>query len=297
MKNLPKVSVIIPCYNRDHYISETIQSVLSQSYQNIELIVVDDGCTDGSRAILEGYGSKITLFEHPERVNKGQSAAINVGLNAATGEYIAILDSDDLFLPTKIEKQVLFLESNCEIGLVYCNGHSVNATGEKIGIFYGSDHVEESSPARLLMDCYFLLPNNSLVRKSLYDEVGGFDESLRSAQDHDMALRIAERTKMGYIDEVLFCYRRHKNSISHTRAKLRWMNGFIILNKASKRYPYSKHIIKKRAAVLNFRMGQCHVEDSEYLKAFIRFLKAGFLDPRRTLSVVFGRERISSHHS
>jgi len=236
------------------------------------------------------------LLEHSGRINKGQSAAINVGLRAAKGDYIAVLDSDDLFLHEKIEKQVKFLQKNPEVGLVYGNGYRIDEQGKKLDQFYPLTHLEESKPERVLLDCYFLLPNNALVRRDVYDRVGFFDESLRSAQDHDMAIRIAELTRMAYLDSPLFCYRRHKNSISHTQAKLRWNNGFIILKKAAGRWGYSRRVLRKRAAVLHFRLGQCHLEEGEFLQAIWRFVRAGLLDPWRSLAVLTGQERVSSPH-
>ena len=296
MNQNPLVSVIIPCYNRQDYIAQTIDSVLNQTWPNIELIVVDDGCTDNSRQILENYGNRVQLLEHPGFTNKGQSAAINVGLNAAKGDYIAILDSDDLFLPQKIEKQISYFLKHPNLGLVYSNGYRINEQGKITSEFYLPTHQERSVPENVLLDCYFLLPNNALVRRDVYNAAGLFDESLRSAQDHDMAIRIAEVTNIGYMDNYLFCYRQHKNSISQTKAKLRWMNGFIILKKASSRYPYRRFVVRKRAAVLYFRLGQCAWEDREYLKAAWSFICAGFFDPWRSLTVLMGKEAISSPH-
>lgn len=296
IKHIYKVTVIIPCFNRESYIRETIDSVLNQTYEPIEIIVIDDGSTDGSRDVLESYKDKIILLEHPGRVNRGQSAAINLGLDQSSGEYIAILDSDDLFLKDKIKIQVEFLDNNLDIGLVYSNGYYIDEHGNQIAKMYYSDPIENSDPERVLMDCYFLVPNNSLVRRSVYHQVGGFDEDLRAAQDHDMAIRIAEKTKLAYIDDYLFLYRRHPDSISAKKADLRWRNGFIILNKAVKRYNYSFKSRRKRFAVLNFRIGQCFLENNKYLKAFIHFLIAGLCDPVRSSKVLLKMEIISSPH-
>ena len=292
----PKVSVIIPCYNREQFIRETIESVLNQTHSNIELIAVDDGCTDGTRSILDSFGGKIIVLEHPGRVNKGQSAAINMGLRAAAGEYIAILDSDDLFLPEKIEKQVEYLEKHPDIGLVYSNGYGIDEYGNILYQFYGEDHEEPSDPEKVLMDCYFLVPNNSLVRKFAFQLAGAFDESLRSAQDHDMAIRLSEVAKISYINDNLFYYRRHKDSISSKNAELRWKNGFTILKKASKRYHYSMRAKRKRYAVLNFRLGQCYFEKKAYSASLCRFAIAGALDPVRSLRVLLKKQKISSPH-
>jgi len=289
----PKVSVIIPCYNREQYISETIHSVLSQTWPNIELIVVDDGSSDSSRAVLESFGSRLQILEHPGRTNLGQSAAINMGIQNSSGEYVAILDSDDLFAPDKIEKQVYFLEQNPQFGLVYSNCISIDENGGELHKMYFPGHKPPSGPEQVLVECCFNVPSNSLFRRDIYEKVGFFDETLRSAQDHDYAVRIAEITRVGYIDECLWNYRRHGGSISHTRTLERWMNGFKILNAACKRYPYPTGTVLRRKAVLHFRLGQCYLLDKRYLKSTYHLLLAGLLDPLRSLRVLTGRERLT----
>lgn len=290
------VSVIIPCYNREQFVVDTIKSVLAQSWPDIELIVVDDGCTDGSRALLESFGTSLTILEHPGRVNRGQSAAINLGLQNCHGEYVAILDSDDLFAPDKIQKQVTFLIENPEIGLVYSNGYIIDENSNIIHGIYYKNHKEYSNPNNVLLDCYFLLPNNSLVRKKVFEKAGGFDETLRAAQDHDMAIRVAEITKLAYLDDSLFYYRRHKDSISQKNAKRRWLNGYTILKKAYSRYNYPLSTIFGRLAVLNFRLGQCYYEEKRYLRAGLLFIASGICNPKRAIGVLIGKEEVSSPH-
>ena len=290
------VSVIIPLYNREKYIRTTLNSILNQTYQNVEIIVVDDGSTDKSIEALTPILDKITLLQHPGQVNKGQSAAINLGIKNSSGKYICILDSDDLFLPDKLRVQVEFLENNHEIGLVYGNGDVVDSKGKKLWDFYSEPVVEASDPCKVLMNCYFLLPNNAMFRRKLIDKVGYFDEDLRSGQDHDMAIRIAEVTKMAYIDKKIFNYRKHSDSISMKNADLRWRNGFIILNKARKRYRYPLRIIRKRRAVLHFRLGQVYIENKQYLKSGFHFLAAGALDPYRGIKVIFKKESTGGLH-
>lgn len=288
-----KVSVIIPCYNREDFICETINSVLNQTWPNIELIVVDDGCTDGSRTILESYGGRLTVLEHSGRVNRGQSAAINLGLHYCSGDYLAILDSDDLFAPDKIEKQVSFLEKNPEFGLVYSNGMYIDGSGNEIGRMHYGTHQPPSGPEQVLEDCTYNVPSNSLFRRSVFEKVGFLDETLRSAQDHDYGIRIAEVTRIGYIDECLWKYRRHGGSISNNRTLERWKNGFKILEAARKRYPYPAATVRRRKAVLHFRLGQCYLQEKNYLKAVYHLLLAGVLDPVRSLKVIAGKERLT----
>jgi len=289
----PSVSIIIPAYNRALYINQTVNSVLEQTYQHLELIVVDDGSADGTYEKLKEYGSRITLLTHDGRSNKGQAASINLGLRDAVGKYIAVLDSDDFWEPNKLEIQVPFLELNPEIGLVYCNGYGVDANGERYYDFYEADPNEQSDPNRVLLDCYILLPQNSLVRKSVYDQVGFFNEEYRSAQDHDMLIRIAEVTKFAYLPDFVFNYRRHEDTISATKQDVRWLTGFKILDAAVKRYPYRKSTVRKRRAVLHFRLGQVYMKQKKYVKALGRFSMAGMLDPMRSLRVMFRRETVS----
>lgn len=295
MKNntYPKVTVIIPCYNREEFIAATLNSVLAQTWPNIELIAVDDGCSDGSRKVMESYGQHLTILEHPCRANRGQSAAINLGLQHSSGDYLAILDSDDLFAPDKIEKQVRFLEENPEFGLVYANCISIDENGNDLYRMYYPGHSPPVGPEQVLEDCCYNVPSNSLFRRSVFEQAGFLDETLRSAQDHDFAIRIAEVTRIGYLDECLWNYRRHGGSISHTRTMERWMNGFKILEAACRRYPYSAATIRRRKAVLHFRLGQCYQWEKRYLRSAYHLLLAGLLDPIRSLMVITGKVRLT----
>ena len=296
MNHLPKIAVIIPLYNRADFIAQTIQSVLNQTYPNIELIVVDDGSTDNSRNVLKQFEGKIRILEHSGRVNKGQSAAINLGIKSSESNYVAILDSDDLFAPEKIQLQVEFLGKNTEVGLVYGNGYNIDEKGKKLYPIYSADHREHSKPERVLLDCYINVPSNSLVRRSIFEQVGEFDESMRSAQDHDMAIRLAEVTQFAYLDKILWYYRRHDNTQSGQFATRRWQVGFNILDKAYKRYNYSTSVIRRRRAVLHFRVGQCMLEEKKLLSALWNFSCSGLLDPARALKVITGRESLTSPH-
>ncbi|WP_253485337.1 glycosyltransferase [Natronocella acetinitrilica] len=286
--------MLTPAHNRAAFIDRTVKGVLSQTYGSVEYIIVDDGSTDGTLQLLqsyEGHGT-ISLLQHPNGENRGQSASLNLALSVARGEYIAILDSDDMFHPRKLEILVDYLERHPDVGLAYSNGYAVDENDNVLYEMHPPDHQEENDPNRLLMDCYFLLPQNAVVRQSVFDAAGRFEESFRSAQDHDMLLRIVEKTKIAYVPEHLFYYRRHGDSISAKRQDLRWKTGFEILRRAAKRYPYRRSTIRKRRAVLHFRMGQVHWRAGERGKALPHFLMAGALDPLRGFSVLTGREQV-----
>jgi glycosyltransferase involved in cell wall biosynthesis len=281
-------------FDRGSFIRETIESVLRQTYRNFEVIAIDDGSRDDSRAILESFGSSIRIIEHPARTNRGQSASINLGLREARGDLIGMLDSDDLWLPNKLAIQVDYLDAHPHVGLVYGNGWAIDANGRRRYVIYQPGHRELSDPSRVLLDCYFFVPTNSLVRADIFQRIGCFDENLRAAQDHDMAIRIAEATKLAYVDALIFCYRRHADSISAKSAERRWRNGFVILDKATKRYPYPFSVVRRRRAVLHFRLGQCEMAARRFFRALMHFATAAMLDPTRAFSVIVGSERVTS---
>ena len=293
-ERIPRVSVVIPVYNRGKYIAETIGSVLGQTVKDVEIIAVDDGSKDESRSVLDSFGSAIQVIEHPNRGNRGQSASINLGMRAARGEFIAVLDSDDVWAPEKLARQLAYFDAHPDVGLVYGNGWVIDGEGKRLYPFYQPDHREDSDVNRVLLDCYFLLPSNSLVRTAVFRKAGWFDESFRAAQDHDMAIRIAEITRLAYLNEFIFYYRRHEDSISVKNADRRWKNGFLILDRAAARHAYPASVVRRRRAVLHFRLGQCEAKSRHFASALRHFVLAGLLDPFRTLSVLTGRETVTS---
>lgn len=294
METLAQISVIIPAFNRAPYIEEALASVFEQEYPNTEVLVVDDGSTDGTYEILEKYRDQgaIKLLTHTGRANRGQSAALNLGLREARGEFVAILDSDDMFASGKLERQAGFLTSNPDVGMVYGQGHAVDAKGSFLFEVPANGHKEPGDPNLLLLDCYLALPGGALIRKSVLDKVGFFEEAFRAGQDHDMALRIMEATNTVYLPELAFYYRKHGDSISAKGLERRWKTGIEILERARKRYPYRKSTIRKRRAVLHFRLGQTYWREGGKVKALPHLAASGVLDPARALSVILGRERV-----
>jgi len=290
-----RISVLIPLYNRAAYIEETVNSVLSQDYPDIELIVVDDGSTDGGDRLLEAFAQRgeLTLLRHPGNQNKGQAAALNLALQHASGEFIAVLDSDDLFMPGKLRAQVDFLRAHPDVGLVYGNGKGINAQGKEIYEISYDEREEKSDPNDILLDCYFLLPQNALVRADVYRAAGTFDERLRSGQDHDMLIRLSEQTKVAHQSIDCFRYRRHGDSISAKGGETRWRCGLLILEKAKQRYPYRSATLRRRRALVNFRLAMVLLQNKKnYFEVCWRLLLAGMLDPLRAFAVASGKEKV-----
>jgi glycosyltransferase involved in cell wall biosynthesis len=202
----PHVSVIIPCYNQGKYIEEAVESVLAQSYDDLEIIIVDDGSTDGeTRRFLEGYAPPKTRILYSE--NKGVSHARNLGIQEASGSYILPLDGDDKIAATYVEKAVRVLDADAKMGIVYCEAD-----------FFGSKTGPWKLPAYRFPD---ILVGNSIFctamfRKSDWAKVGGYKESMRSGwEDWEFWLSLIEAgAGVFQIPETLFYYRQAENGMS-----------------------------------------------------------------------------------
>jgi len=200
----PFISVIIPVYNGERYLAEAVASIRSQNYEPLEIIIVDDGSTDGTATLVQSLGNDIRYFYQP---NAGPSAARNRGIGAANSDLISFLDSDDLWPPGKLALQVDCLQQNPQIEVVL----------GRVQCFGRLEEVEEQ--------LNFLEPDHKMIsvnlgsgvfRKSTFEQVGLFDESLRHFEDHDWFLLAREQgVEMLILKEVTLLYRIHPDSTSH----------------------------------------------------------------------------------
>lgn len=201
----PAVSVIIPTYNQARFITRAVESVLAQSYSNYELIVVDDGSTDGTQAVLAGYADRLVCLrqEHAER-----SAARNFGLRHATGRYVAFLDADDTLLPNMLAMQTNYLERHLRTAFVH--GYALMADADnhivKPEVLMGAPLDSGQTPFASLLVGTSVLIHTALVRRSCLDEVGGFDGSLSGCEDWDLWLRLAARYEVGFTHRPVAVY-------------------------------------------------------------------------------------------
>jgi glycosyltransferase involved in cell wall biosynthesis len=203
---LPLVSVVIPAYNASLFIAETLNSVIKQTYPNIEIIVVNDGSSDNTDSVISAFSSEINYLI---QTNQGVSAARNKGLSIATGKYICFLDADDWFFPNNIEKKVDLLEKDISIALVHgivdVTDSKLNSSGSQLKGKSGFILNELLNYAPPAIPC----PSNAVIRTSILKELNGFDENLSTSADYDLWLRIAKDNKVGFIDKLSIKYRQH----------------------------------------------------------------------------------------
>jgi glycosyltransferase involved in cell wall biosynthesis len=225
MDDYPLVSVIIPAYNAANYIRQTIESVLAQTYFNIEVLVVDDGSTDATPEIVNQFATQDSRIVLLKQTNAGVAAARNLAISQSRGEFIAPLDADDIWYPQKLEKQVnCFIQSDHTVGLVYAWSIFIDEEGQQMS-YCQSDLVEGDVLVRLI---FKNSPGNSsspLIRHSCLRVVGNYDCCYRDlnaqgCEDWDLYLRIAERYEFRVVPECLVGYRQVIGSMSFDHASM-----------------------------------------------------------------------------
>jgi glycosyltransferase involved in cell wall biosynthesis len=221
----PTISIVITVYNRSHYLGTAIESVLNQTHHDFELIIWDDASTDNSLDIAYQYAS----CEHPNgrseaerrirviaaKQNTGFPPAIKAAVAATTGDYIGWVDSDDMLAPTAIEETSLILNNHPYIGLVYTDYELMDSEGNLHGL--GPRCQIPYSKEGLLVD--LMTFHFRLIRRSVYDSVGGVDDSFASGEDYDLCLKLSEITEVYHIAKPLYYYRRHDSNVTNDNFK------------------------------------------------------------------------------
>ena len=258
MNTNPLVSVIVPTYNRASVLMEAVESVLAQTYPHLELLVVDDGSTDDTLERLQKIRDE--RLRVIRATHHGAAAARNKGLSEAKGELIGFCDSDDLWVPEKLAWQVNYLEEHREIGLVY--GDVMSFRGEDVET---PSYFKERPPLQggvfleLLQKNF--IPNVSvLVRKNCLDQVGYFNEDLKTSEDYELWLRFCARFQVGFVSRVLVKVRRHAGNITsddHSTC----LNHLTVLNSMKKNFAgeIPKSVLRKAYARTYRHMGYNHL--------------------------------------
>jgi glycosyltransferase involved in cell wall biosynthesis len=204
------VTAIIPVYNGQDFVRSAIESVLNQTFASIECLVIDDGSTDDTPTVVAGFGSAVRCIRTP---NGGVAWARNCGIHAATGEYVAFLDADDLWKPSKLERQMELFAERDDLGMVYCGLELVDASGAIIGV------ITPPAPLIALRNTLLLEPppisvaQTAVVPRRIAVSLGGFDERLSTCADTDLAWRLAAEYPIGVVAEPLAQYRHHRDQM------------------------------------------------------------------------------------
>lgn len=238
---MPIVSVVIPVYNGEETIKQTIESVLSQTFSDFELIVINDGSTDATVNVVSTFQDpRIKVFSYP---NAGLSASRNRGISLASGNYISFIDADDLWTADKLEAQVSALQENPQAALAYSWTDYIDESGQ---FFRQGPHFNFSGDvfAKLLLSDFVGNGSNPLIRKQAFSEVGGFDESLNAAEDWDMWLRLAARYEFVAVPFTQILYRQSPTSMSANPRKME-VASLRVINRALAEAPESIQSLRR----------------------------------------------------
>lgn len=218
---MPVISIIIPTYNRDWCIQRALESVLDQRFDDFDVWIIDDGSSDKTLEIIERLispGTRVPV-NYIFTPNQGVAAARNLGIQRSTGQWLALLDSDDLWVPEKLERQFQYMGSHPEISLIHTgerwirNGKRVNPP--KAYQKFGGDVFEKCLPVCMIG------PSTSVIRREIFDKTGGFDEAFPVCEDYDFWLRVTMSETVGFIDEELTVkYGGHGDQLSTTHVAM-----------------------------------------------------------------------------
>lgn len=229
----PTVSVIMNCYNGEKYLKEAIDSVYAQTYQNWEIIFWDNCSNDRSADIAQSYNDKLKYFRSNENTSLGE--ARNFAIAKASGQYIAILDCDDVYFPNKLELQASLLDEDQKLGLIYSNCLFVDADGKTIGV-----HFDRVRPVRgdiyksLLLRPNFIPCPSVMLRKSAIDKVGSLDKNLSYSEEYDLFLRMSKEYTFTYIDDPIVKYRLHDSNMAGKGVLAMTLETIEVIKRATK---------------------------------------------------------------
>jgi glycosyltransferase involved in cell wall biosynthesis len=281
---MSEVSVVIPTYNRGEYIGQAIRSVLGQTYQDFEIVVVDDGSTDNTREIVNSFANpKISyIFQK----NSGVCTAYNTGVQNSRGRLIAFLDSDDIWLPRKLELEMKALESFPEAGVVYCDVATFGSSDPAIPKTF-FERLQWPPPRGNVLDklaeCCFPQTSTLLIKKEAFDQLGLFDLNLPNVQDYDMLFRIATKYEFEVVNLPLVKYRIHPTQISKNLESV-YSCHIYFFKKALKIPGIDKNVQKKLYAQLaeyHFRYAKVLIHKRKLFKGLKELIRAVKVNPGR----------------
>lgn len=271
----PSISVVISCFNYGKYIEDCIESVLNQSVNNFEILIIDDGSTDNSETIINKYKKHKNIRCFWQQ-NKGQAYTKNRGILESKGEFIAFLDADDVWLSNKLEQQII-LFNDVKVGVVYSTARFINKDGAELFLKSGRGYFK---PRRGFVGKYLIFDNfiyfsSSIVRKECFLNVGYFDETIKMGIDWDLWLRISKYYKFDYVYDPLIFYRighlgqMSKNIAERFNAADKIMNKYLADNKVN----MTDRLIRKALAYSYCNRGDYYISRS-YNDSMLYYIKA-----------------------
>jgi glycosyltransferase involved in cell wall biosynthesis len=275
------VSAIIPAYNCGPFLGAAIASALAQEGVDREVIVVDDGSTDDTPAVIASYGERIRAIRQQ---NLGLSAARNAGIRAARGWAIGFLDADDTWEPAKSRKQLDYLEAHPACGLVFSDVVRMSEAGRRLAPILGERWAEVPTGnclERLFLGNFVLVPG-AMVRRTVLASVGPFDETLRSVEDYDMWLRIAEVAEIGFLPEPLASWRERAGQMSRNRDRMVEHEARVLEAALARRPDLRRTLgrrVRRRFARLQDENGWYDLSEGRLRPALVKFLRALRHDP------------------
>jgi len=283
---MPEVSIIIPTYNREKFLSKAIKSILTQTFKDFELIIVDDGSIDNTREIVNGFIKQDRRIRYIYRKNSGgTSVPRNEGIKQANGNYIAFLDSDDQWLPEKLEKQITFFKNSKDkkLGFLGCGALAVKENTESIIAEYKLPNSFRGNVFfKLLKNNFILSPSGIIISKKILDMVGMLDKKFKMVTDWDLYIRILKKYNFDFIKEPLFKYYVHEKNITKTLDRREMIEDAV-------------NLFEKHKNDYSFYFPNLYAENLRYFANF--YCKTGFMKLGRKYFVKAIRENWKDYKS
>lgn len=213
----PLVSVIVPAYNQAHFLPETIDSVLAQTYRNWEIIILDDGSTDDTPEVAKRYTVRDKRIRYEHQENRGLAAARNKAISFSKGEYLCLLDADDLMEKDKISLQLAEFKNNPDVDIVYTAVQFIDTESKYLSEMRSQDYPPEDFLAHLFFRNPIPTPSTMMAKRRCFAD-NPYNESFRRVEDYELTLRLAHKYRFKYLDKPLTRYRRHKQNMSNDLA-------------------------------------------------------------------------------
>ena len=279
-----RVSVIMPTYNRASFLRGAIVSVLGPTYPSLQLVVVDDGSTDSTARLVDEYVRSDRRVRYVRQAHRGVAAARNAGLESATGQVVGFCDSDDRWMPNKLERQVRCLEDDPEIGLVYSDVRSVSGSVVQVPSYFAERPPHDGWVFLALVEKNFIPTVSVLVRRPHLDIVGRFDESLSSSEDYELWLRFCRRFPAAYVRDVLVTVQRHSGNLTGD-AQANYAMHLAVLDRVTtaRGNPIPSEVVSRAYANTYFQIGYDYLVQRRFAQAQEALLKSWRYNPASRL--------------